>query len=145
MSSRTLRFYFKIVYTSLTWDLDINSNMCTADFINWINSDDCHRLFNIHEQYHIQVVETNSNRNGDAEMGNPIMVSFSDTIAQRFNSRNTAFYLRPVHPITEEFIRRDDYSIAPNYARPEIPRNNSTPETPEINEQSNLDDARQIL
>jgi len=119
--------------------------MCTADFVNWINSDDCHRLFNIHDQYHIQVVETNSNRNGDAEMGNPIMVSFSDTIAQRFNSRNTAFYLRPVHPITEEFIRRDNYSIAPNYERPEININNSTPETPEINEQSNSDDARQIL
>ena len=52
MSSRTLRFYFKIVYTSNKWNLDIDSNMCTADFVNWINSDDCHRLFNIHEQYH---------------------------------------------------------------------------------------------
>ena len=115
MSTRTLRFYFKIVYTSHAWNLDINSNMSTADFVNWINSDDCHILFNIHDKYHIQVVETNITSNGDAEMGQPIMVSDSDTIAERFNPRGTSFYLRPVHPVTEEFIRRDDYSIAPNY------------------------------
>ena len=132
MSSRTLRFYFKLVYTSHTWNLDVNSDMSSADFITWINKPEMHVLFNIHEQYHIQVVETNSSPNGYPEMGNPIMVSFSDTIAQRFNPRTNAFYLRPVHPITEEFIRRDDYSIAPNYARPEITRHTSTPETPEI-------------
>lgn len=128
MSTRTLRFYFKIVYTAHTWNLDINSDMCTADFVNWINSDDCHMLFNIHHQYHIQVVEAGNNCNGDSELAPPIMVSLRDTIAERFNPRVTSFYLRPVHPITEEFIIKDDYSIAPNYVRTEMAINIPTPE-----------------
>jgi len=127
MSSRTLRFYFKLVYTSHTWNLDVNSDMSSADFITWINKPEMHVLFNIHEQYYIQVVETNSNTHGDAEMAPSIVASVSDTIGQRFNPRNNAFYLRPVHPITEEFIRRDDYSTAPNYTQPDL-----TPQNPEI-------------
>jgi hypothetical protein len=136
MSSRTLRFYFKIVYTANTWELDVNANTRIADFIAWINTPEGHELFNIHEQYHIQVVDTNSVTSGNAEMAPSIIPSFSDTIGERFNPRNNAFYLRPVHPITEEFIRRDDYSTAPNYTQPEIPRNTSRQETPEINVQS---------
>jgi hypothetical protein len=135
MTIQPLRFYFKLVYTSNTWYLDINGQMSTIDFVNWVNSDDCHILFNIHDQYHIQVVETNTNPNGDAEMGPPIMVSFTDTIAQRFNPRVTSFYLRPVHQVTSEFIRRDDYSVAPT---PEIVIEH-------LNQQVNSDDAQQMI
>ena len=110
MTIQPLRFYFKIVYTSNTWYLDINGQMSTTDFVNWINGPNMRSLFNIHEQYHIEVVSTNTNVHGDSEMGPAIAVSTVDTIEQRFNPRVTSFYLRPVHQVTQEFIRRDDYS-----------------------------------
>ena len=137
MSSRTLRFYFKLVYSSNTWELDINSEMSTADFVIWINKHEMRALFNIHEQYHIQVIKTSTSEM-PAELGPPIMVSYSDTFGQRFNPKFTSFYLRPVHPITEEFIRRDDYSVAPNYTDPES-HINTTPES--VNQVTESNDA----
>ena len=113
MSNNTLLFYFKTVYTTNVWELDVNSDISTADFVDWINSSECHILFNIHKEYYIQVIESGINIYGDSELGDPIMVSYSDTFGQRFNPKFTSFYLRPVDPNTQEFIRRNDYSVAP--------------------------------
>jgi hypothetical protein len=49
------------------------------------------------------------------------VVSISETVGGKFDPNTTSFYLRPVNPITEEFIRRDDYSVAPNYIHPTTP------------------------
>ena len=116
MSNQTLRFYFKLVYTTKTWNLDINGSMSTADFIEYINKDSMHSLFNIHQYYYIEVVSTNNNhyRDRDSEMEAPIVTSNFDSIAERFSPKTNAFYLRPVNSLTREFIRRDDYSIMPN-------------------------------
>jgi len=120
-----MRFYFKVVYTSITKELDIDRSMSVSDFI--LNMNETWRsYFNIHEHYHIQIVATGNKINGDCELAPPIEATY-ETVGERFNSRNVAFYLRPVHPITEEFIRRDDYSVAPNYTQPTTP--DSTIET----------------
>ncbi len=115
MSNQTLRFYFKLVYTSKTWELDIDSSMKIVDFIQYVNKNSGLRpLFNIHEQYYIEIVKTNSNTNGDSEMGPEIENSNYITIGEKFNPRFDAFYIRPVISSTREFIRSNDYSIMPN-------------------------------
>ncbi len=146
--SRTLRFTFKLVFTANVWQLDIDSSMTTADLITWINDPEMRSIFNIHDHYHIDIVQTGNLRYGQAELAPPIMVSFTETVGEKFNPQTTTFYLRPVHPITEEFIRRDDYSIAPNYTQPITPER-QTPEvevviTP-LNNESDLEDINPML
>jgi hypothetical protein len=119
--SGTLRFTFKLVFTSNVWQLDIDSSMTTADLITWINEPEMRQLFNIHEHYHIDIVRAGNFTYGHAELAPSIMVSFSETVGEKFNPETTSFYLRPVHPITEEFFRRHDYSVAPNYIHPTTP------------------------
>jgi hypothetical protein len=117
--SRTLRFTFKLAFTTNVWQLDIDSSMTTAEFITYINKDtNMRQLFNIHEYYHIDIVKAGNSMYRQAELAPSIMVSFTETIGEHFNPNSTSFYLRPVHPITKEFIRRDDYSVAPNYTQP---------------------------
>ena len=147
--SRTLRFTFKLVFTTNVWQLDIDSSMTTAEFITYINEDtNLRQLFNIHEHYHIDIVQTGNLRYRQAELAPPIMVSFSETVGEKYDPQTTSFYLRPVHPITEEFIRRDDYSIAPNYTQPTTPeRQAPEPEvviTP-LNNETNLDEINPML
>ena len=113
MPNRMLRFNFKLVYTSKTCELDVNSEMNLGEFITWINEDEqIRQLFNIHEHYDLQIVACGNKVNGDAELAPPIDAAY-ETIGEKFNPKTTAFYIRPVDPITEEFIRRDDYSIKP--------------------------------
>jgi len=99
------RYYFKIVYTSIAHDLLIDDEMTVAQLIH--NMNECWRsLFNIHKDYDIEVVASG---NAACELAPPIEPS-TQIVKDKFNPKTTAFYLRPVHPITEEFIRRDDYS-----------------------------------
>jgi hypothetical protein len=146
--SRTLRFTFKLVFTANVWQLDIDSSMTTADLITWINEPEMRSIFNIHDHYHIDIVQTGNLRYGQAELAPPIMVSFTETVGEKFNPQTTTFYLRPVHPITEEFIRRDDYSIAPNYTQPITPEM-QTPEVEvvitSLNNESELEDINPML
>lgn len=130
--SRTLQFNFKLVYTSNTWELNFDREMTTAEFITHINNDtNLRQLFNIHDQYHIDIVQSGNLINIQPELAPPILASFTETIGEKFNPRTTSFYLRPVHPITEEFIRRYDYSDSPNYTQLNTPENetleNETP------------------
>jgi hypothetical protein len=146
--SRTLRFTFKLVFTTNVWQLDIDSSMTTADLITWINEPEMRQLFNIHDRYHIDIVQTGNLRYRQAELAPPIMVSFSETVGEKYDPQTTSFYLRPVHPITEEFIRRDDYSIAPNYTQPTTPERQA-PEmeiviTP-LNNETNLEEINPML
>jgi len=146
--SRTLRFTFKLVFTANVWQLDIDSSMTTADLITWINEPEMRSIFNIHDHYHIDIVQTGNLRYGQAELAPPIMVSFTETVGEKFNPQTTTFYLRPVHPITEEFIRRHDYSIAPNYTQPITPEM-QTPEVEvvitSLNNESELEDINPML
>jgi hypothetical protein len=114
MSNPTLRFYFKLVYTTKTWELDIDSSMKIIDFIEYVNKNSGLRpLFNIHEQYYIEIVKADTNINGDSEMG-PAIENTNITIGEKFNPRFDAFYIRPVISSTREFIRSNDYSIMSN-------------------------------
>ena len=147
--SRTLRFTFKLVYTTNVWHLDIDSSMTTVDLITWINEPEMRQLFNIHEHYHLDIVKTGNFTHGHAELAPSIMVSFSETVGEKYHPDTTAFYLRPVHPITEEFIRRDDYSVAPNYTQPTTPEPEPSTEmevtiTP-LNNETNLDEINPML
>lgn len=117
--SQSLRFTFKLVFTSNVWELDVDRSMSTADFITWINSPEMLTTFNINNQYHIDVVQAGNYNYRQPELAPSILASFTETVGEKFNPQTTSFYLRPVHPITE-FFRRNDYSIAPNYTRPDI-------------------------
>lgn len=105
------RFYFKVVYTNITKVLEINTEI-TIDYlissINGIYRQD----FNIHPNYYIHIVPTGNLTHGDAELG-PEIVRSRDRVCEKFDPSNTSFYIRPVHPGTQEFIRRDDYSTNP--------------------------------
>ena len=125
----TLRFTFKLVFTPNVWHLDIDSSMTTAEFITYINEDtNLRQLFNIHEHYHIDIVKAGNKTCGYAELAPSIVVSISETVGGKFDPNTTSFYLRPVNPITEEFIRRDDYSVAPNYIHPTTPQPEPEPQ-----------------
>lgn len=114
MSSRTIRFNFKLVYTSKTWELDVNSEMSLIDFNRWLTESHRirHSLFNINDHYILEIVACGNNINGDAELA-PAIEPTHETVGEKFNPRNTAFYIRPIDPITQEFIQKDDYSVAP--------------------------------
>jgi hypothetical protein len=147
--SRTLQFTFKLVFTANVWQLDIDSSMTTAEFITYINEDtNLRQLFNIHQHYHIDIVKAGNIMYRQAELAPSIMVSFSETVGEKFNPQSTSFYLRPVHPITEEFIRRDDYSVAPNYTQPSTPER-QTPEMDVVisplNSETNLEEINPML
>lgn len=114
MPSRTLRFNLKLVYTSKTWELDVDSEMTVSNFIIWINESHHirHSVFNIHDYYFLEIVECGNVANGDAELAPPIEPTH-ETIGEKFNPKTTAFYIRPVNQITQQFIRSNDYSIEP--------------------------------
>ena len=107
-----MRFQFKIVYTSKVFNASIYKHMSVTDLIDFVNQE-YREIFNIHTHYSIQIVEVGNNINGDAELAHPVEAS-QLTIGERFQDYTT-LYIRPVHSITEEFIRRDDYSVQPTY------------------------------
>ena len=111
--SNTLRFTFKLVYTTNVWQTDVDISMSTAEFITRINQDrHLRQLSNIHQQYHIELVKTGNAMYKQSELAPSIVGSFSETIGENFTQQTASIYIRPVHPITLEFTRRDDYSDA---------------------------------
>lgn len=112
MTDSTLIFYVKIVYTNISRYIEVNSSMTVMDFIANINTV-WRSQFNIHHFYNIQVVATGNRSNGDGELAPRILPSI-ETMGNTFDDKTTAFYLRPVHPTTGEFERRESYQFSPD-------------------------------
>lgn len=108
---RDFNIYCKIPFTDITGMFTLQSNMTIAEFIEHANTNFRNNL-NIHSSYDIEVVQTG---NRDAELALPIETTTTQTLEQRYghiyNAGNiVAFYIRPVNPVTREFIRRVNYS-----------------------------------
>lgn len=106
-----MKFYFKVVYTNIAKELDVDGFLTITDFIIKIN-EELRSHFNIHPFYAIEVVLGGNLFYGDPEMA-PAITSSGELVQEKFANKHIMFYLRPVNPITEEFIRQSDYSRLP--------------------------------
>jgi hypothetical protein len=64
---------------------------------------------NINSRYDIELVEVGK---PDGELAPCMEPRNDETLLQRCNGspKLMAYYARPIHPITREFVRRDNYS-----------------------------------
>ena len=114
MSNQAVNFEFKLVYSSQSWVFRIRRILTVNQFINEVvNTQEFRSLVDINSFYHIDVVASGNNINGDAELAPPISGT-SEKFIDVFNPRYTSFYIRPVHPITREFIRKNTYHFRPD-------------------------------
>ena len=106
--SNTIQVYFKIPFTDITTTCVVDCSLTTLEFMDYVNSDVRNNL-NINSRYDIELVDIGK-RGG--ELATCMEPRYDETLLQRYNRMNKviAFYARPVHPITREFVRRDNYS-----------------------------------
>jgi hypothetical protein len=110
---RYFDIYCKIPFTEVTGTFRVQSNMTITQFLEYANADIRNNL-NIHSYYAIEVVQTGK---PGVELAEAIEPTHEQTLEERYgniyNAGNlVAFYIRPVNPVTREFIRRVDYSLA---------------------------------
>jgi hypothetical protein len=108
-----MKYYFKVVYTNIAAEINVDPMITISDFIIKVNTE-WKSIFDIHYNYAVQIVLGGNNVNGDAELAPELSFS-SELFGEKFRNKNVMFYLRPVNPITEEFTRVDDYSIDPQF------------------------------
>lgn len=106
--SNTIQVYFKIPFTDITTTCTVDCSLTTLEFIDYVNADVRNNL-NINSRYDIELVDTGK---PGGELAQCMEPRNDVTLLQRYNNVNKliAFYARPIHPITREFIRRDNYS-----------------------------------
>ena len=103
----TIILYCKIPFTEITGKFKIQSSLTISQFLEYVNIHIRNKL-NINQIYDIEVVEVDS-----GELGVSIQSNDEETINQRYKIINGCFvcYIRPVHPITRVFVRKNDYSL----------------------------------
>jgi hypothetical protein len=106
LETTTVMIYFKIPYTDITHTCVVNNRLTTLQLIDYVNVDVRNNL-NINPRYDIELVEVGK---PDGELAPCVEPRNDETLLQRYHSPNMiAYYARPVHPITREFVRRDNY------------------------------------
>ena len=116
---KNIDIYCKIAFTEQTATFTVQSNMTIAEFLEYANTYFRNDL-NIHESYDIELVQTGNIINGLPELAPPVEPRYDQTLETRYShiyalDNLVSFYVRPVHPITREFIRRPDYSTIMTY------------------------------
>ena len=90
-------FYFKIVNTAENVTIQVPTNLCIANFIEYIKNF-AYPYFNIDRNNHIEIVEIGQDIPGvlRAEDAPALRRDFDTTIRQRYNGvyENRAFYIR---------------------------------------------------
>ena len=106
--SDTFQMYFKIPFTEITTKQRVPCNITTSDFKLYVNTY-IRAILNINAQYYIEVVPIGK---PEGELAPFMETRDFETLSQLYNSVNTliGFYIRPVNPITREFIRFDNYN-----------------------------------
>jgi hypothetical protein len=106
--SSTIQVYFKIPFTDITTTCLVNNSLTTLEFMEYVDVEVRNNL-NINPRYDIEIVDIDKPR---GELATCMEPRNDETLLQRYNRVNQliALYARPVHPITREFIRRDNYS-----------------------------------
>ena len=105
--ANTVTIYFKIPYTDITTTCVVDNSLTTLQLMDYVNVDVRNNL-NINPRYDIELVEVGQRA---GELATCMEPRNDETLLQRCNgsSKLMAFYARPVHPITREFVRRDNY------------------------------------
>jgi hypothetical protein len=103
---RTINLYCKIPFTETTGIFKIRNNLTISELLEYVNVHVRNKL-NIDKSYNIEVVEVEL-----GELGDPIETDNKQTLPQVYRNINNClvFYIRPVHPITKVFIRKNDYT-----------------------------------
>ena len=107
--ANTIQVYFKIPFTEITTTCVVNCNLTTNELLEYVNTDVRNNL-NINSRFDIELVDTGK---PGGELATCMEPRYDETLLQRYNivNKTISFYARPVHPITREFIRQENYSI----------------------------------
>lgn len=110
-SSRIMEFYCKIPFTENTCKINVNSNLTIVEFLEYVDSIIKNNL-NINSKYDIILVEMGQPRD---ELDRPIEPSYDQTLERRYGTiynmgMSVGFYVRPINPITRDYIRRENYN-----------------------------------
>ncbi len=107
----TMKFNFKIVYTTIVQTIEISSNSTLGDLYDTITE-----LFSTYinySHYYINVVVAGQKEDemGDAYLFEPINSSLHDAFGPTW--KQTSFYIRPMSRYTYTFIKMDNYYLQP--------------------------------
>lgn len=102
----TIPVYFKIPFTEITTTCVVDANLTTMEFMEYVDVEVRNNL-NINSRYDIEIVEVGK---PDGELAPCMEPRNDEMLLPRYNGSPKAYYVRPVHPITREFVRRDNYS-----------------------------------
>ena len=89
-------FYFKVANTSDNVTIQVPTNLCIANFIEYVKNF-AYPYFNIDRNTHIEIVEVGQDIPGvRAEDAPALQRDFNTTVRQRYNGvyENQAFYIR---------------------------------------------------
>lgn len=107
--TNNITIYFKVPYTDITTVVDVDDSLTTMEFLEYVNNENNYirdKLY-INSRFDIEVVDTG--KPGD-ELACPMEPRYDETLSQRYGQNKfVSFYARPVHPITREFRRSDNY------------------------------------
>lgn len=109
-----IEVYCKIAYSKINDIFNVPKNLTISNFINYANSTIRNR-FHIHSRYDIEVIEIGDHTyNCPNELIPKMEENHNQTMYEKYGhlynrNRLMAFYIRPVNPVTREFIRRENY------------------------------------
>lgn len=99
--------YFKIPYTEPTVSALIRNSLTISELLEYVKTTVRSNL-NIDSKYDIELVDTGKPL---LELASAIIPSNTETLLQRYGSvTSVSFYIRPVDPITRQFVSYIDYS-----------------------------------
>ena len=113
LEENTVMIYFKIPFTDITTTCIVDANLTTLEFMEYVDVEVRNNL-NINSRYDIEIVEVGK---PNGELAPCMEPRIDELLLPRSNGspKLMAFYARPVHPITRQFIQQADYSAdAPN-------------------------------
>ena len=101
--------YFKIPHSQISSIFMLQRTLTTTDLQNYVNEEVRNRL-HIHARYDIEIVDIDK---PGGELAPAIVPNNEQLLIQRYGDINVpiAFYVRPVNPITREYVRNIDYSV----------------------------------
>ena len=92
----TVTFYFKLTHTGQQVELNVPTNLCMANFIEFVKCK-IYNIFNINRNSNIEVVEAGQNIEGSRAEDAPALIADKNTtIRSKYNGvyANVAFYIR---------------------------------------------------
>lgn len=128
MNSRIMRYNFKLVYTSIVYTVEINSEENLEKLFNLA----CDK-FDEHINYDLFYIDYVIAGQEKCEMGPAVSsINLVHPLEEMFGDKYTdiSFYVRPMRRTTSRFMRLDTYKLPelfePEEPEPEEPNNENT-------------------